>query len=705
MDKPGIVWKYGAKWTILEPEVDLEGGPMPVLKIMRRPIVILFAAILLLSCAALFSAGNFKFTTADKAFYADDKTVNFVRPGLVIKVVSAEIAADGTAKARVQFTDPRGLPLDRLGITTPGAISASLILATIPKGETTYTAYTTRRQTSPITNVSATQAGTDTGGTWAQVADGEYVYTFGVKAPTGYDRTATHTVAVYGNRNLTEFDLGVNLADTTFHFVPDGSKISVVRDIVRTQTCNKCHDKLSAHGTTGRTSVEVCITCHQPQTTDPDTGNTVDMTTMIHKIHAGAELPSVKAGTPYKIIGNAQSVHDFSEVEFPADVRNCQVCHESSSAAVQKDAWLKPSRRACGSCHDNVNFASGENHANLPQVSDNQCSTCHTVEGELEFDISIKGAHTIPTQSKALPGVNFEILEVNDTAPGKKPTVTFSIKDNAGKPILPSEMTRLSLILNGPTTDYGTQASENALTAQGTNGRYFWTFTAAIPAAAKGSYAIGIEGYRNVTLLKGTTKEQVARDRGANKVFAFAVTDAKAVPRRVVVTTAKCNACHGTLSLHGDNRNQVEQCVLCHNPANTDAATRPASAGPAQSIDFRTLIHRIHSARETGKPFTLYGRGGALATFDFGFPGKLNTCTMCHVNGSENLPLPETNAKVNDPQSFIGVMGPETAACTSCHISLAASAHAQANTSAIGESCAACHGPNAAFAVGKVHAQ
>ena len=676
---------------------------MVVRSLLRRPAVILSAGIILLGCAALVSATKNQFTTADKAFYADEKDINFVRPGLAVKILSAEIAADGTAKARVSFADLRGLPLDRLGITTPGAIAASLILATIPKGETTYKAYTTRVQTSPITSVSATQAGTDTGGTWTQVADGEYLYTFGIKAPSGYDRTATHTVALYANRNLSEFDLGINLADTTFNFVPDGSKVTVVRDIVRTATCNKCHDKLSAHGTTGRSSVEVCITCHQPQTSDPDTGNSVDMATMIHKIHTGSELPSVKAGKPYQIIGNAQSMNDFSKIAFPANPRNCQACHEDSSAAVQKDAWLKPNRRACGSCHDNVNFATGENHVDLPQVSDNQCSTCHTVQGELEFDVSIKGAHTIATQSKELPGVVFQLLSVADGSPGKKPTVSFSVKDKSGKPILPSEMTRLTLLLNGPNTDFGTQISEAALTAQGTNGTYFWTFATALPATATGSFTVAIEGYRNITLLKGTKKEQVARDIGVNRQLAFAVTDPKAVARRTITTTAKCNSCHGTLGLHGGTRNTVEECVMCHNPANTDGARRPATAGGAQTLDFRTMVHRIHSSGESGKPFTIWG--GSANVFNVGYPGKLTTCTQCHVAGTEQLPLPATAAKVTDGQNPLGTMGPETAACLACHVTTAAAAHAQANTSPIGESCAACHGPNAAFAVSKVHAQ
>ncbi|MBL8240796.1 MAG: OmcA/MtrC family decaheme c-type cytochrome [Bryobacterales bacterium] len=676
---------------------------MGILNFSRRPVVILTLGILLLGCVGLISATGGKFTTADKAFYSDEKTINFVRPGLVLRILSAEIAADGTAKARVRFTDPRGLPLDRLGITTPGTIGASFILATIPKGETLYRSYTTRVQTSPITRVAATQAGADTGGSWAQVADGEYVYTFGTKAPAGYDRTATHTVSVYANRNLTEFELGINSLDATYSFVPDGSPVTVTRDIVRTATCNKCHDKLAAHGTGGRSSMENCITCHQPQTTDPDTGNTVDMATMIHRIHTGAELPSVVAGKPYQIIGNAQSMHDFSKVRFPADARNCQACHEDSSAAAQKDAWLKPSRRACGSCHDNVNFATGENHADLPQVTDNQCSTCHTVQGELEFDLSIKGAHVIPTKSAEMAGVNFELISVADGAPGKAPTVTFSIKDKTGKPILPSEMTRLTLLLNGPNTDFGAQFTEAALTAQGNNGVYFWTFSRALPATASGSYTVGIEGYRNTTLLKGTKKEVVARDIGPNKTLAFAVTDAKAVARRTVVSTAKCNACHGTLGLHGGTRNAVEDCVMCHNPANTDAARRPATAGAAQTIDFRTMIHGMHAAGANGETFTIWG--GSANNFNFGYPGRLTTCTQCHVNNSEQLPLPETAAKVNNPRSFLGVMGPETASCLACHTSKAAAAHAQVNSSALGESCSTCHGPNSDFSVNKVHAQ
>src|SRR5450755_1022991 len=72
--------------------------------------------------AVLSSATKYGFTPRDKAYYADQNTINFVRPGLTITIVSAKIAADGTLSVDYKLTDPKGLGLDRLGVTTPGAI-------------------------------------------------------------------------------------------------------------------------------------------------------------------------------------------------------------------------------------------------------------------------------------------------------------------------------------------------------------------------------------------------------------------------------------------------------------------------------------------------------------------------------------------------------------------------------------------------------
>jgi hypothetical protein len=69
--------------------------------------------------------------------------INYIRPGVVVKIVSAGVAADGTITARVKVTDPKGVPLDMNGVNTPGPITLRFIAAYIPAGQKEYTAYTT----------------------------------------------------------------------------------------------------------------------------------------------------------------------------------------------------------------------------------------------------------------------------------------------------------------------------------------------------------------------------------------------------------------------------------------------------------------------------------------------------------------------------------------------------------------------------------
>ena len=666
------------------------------------------ALVVLVGSAALISGTKGPFTKADKAYYLDEATANFVRPGLVITIESASIASDGTIQTQFKLTDPKGVPLDRLGVTTPGTISVSFIAAAIPQGEEQYVAYTTRTQTSPITGNSAVQAGTDSGGTYNQVGDGEYTYTVNTKA-ANFDPAVTHTIGMYGSRNLSEFDLGTNYDDATFNFVPNGNAVTVTRDVIQSATCNKCHGQLAFHGG-ARRSMELCVLCHTPQTIDPDTGNTVDLKVMAHKIHMGENLPSVEAGTPYQIIGFNQSVNDYSDVAFPpiGGPQNCQACHGQDSAA-QKDAWLQsPSRAACGACHDNVNFDTGENHVDLPQPNDNLCANCHIPQGELEFDASIMGAHTIPQLSRDLGGVVFDLQKVDNGTAGQNPTVTFDIHDKYGNRIAVTNMTRLGLVLAGPTTDYTSfttgYVSEDGLKATG-SGPYTYTFTNAIPATATGTFTIGIEGYRNATLMAGTVKEQTVRDAGVNKTINFSVDSSPVVLRRTVVSIDNCNKCHSFLSLHGNNRNQIEQCVLCHNPVENDSAYRPATQAPPESVDFALMIHRIHSGPNQTRDYTIYGFRGSVNNFnDTTYPNNLQNCNACHANDSETLLL-DGLAMINDTRGLINPVGTNSGACLGCHTSTQAASHALINTSTLGESCAVCHGADAEFAVSKVHAQ
>ena len=92
----------------------------------------------------LAGASNSSFTRRNKAFFADKKLVAFVRPGLVFTIQSAQIANDGTISTVFTISDPKGVPLDREGIVTPGAVSTSFIAAYIPADQSQYVAYTTR---------------------------------------------------------------------------------------------------------------------------------------------------------------------------------------------------------------------------------------------------------------------------------------------------------------------------------------------------------------------------------------------------------------------------------------------------------------------------------------------------------------------------------------------------------------------------------
>jgi OmcA/MtrC family decaheme c-type cytochrome len=630
---------------------------------------------------------------------------------VVVKIQSAAIAKDGTITARYTITDPKGVPLDKDGILTPGTAPASLIAAYIPAGQTQFVSYTTTVAKPTIpgnTNPAQTQAANDSGGVFTTNAIGDYTYTFKTKAPANFDPTVTHAIGISVRRDLSEFltqDESAQVGNDVFNFVPNGSKVTVTRSVVPTAVCNGCHDPLIGHGGS-RLTVELCILCHTPQTINPDTQLSQDMPVLIHKIHMGKNLPSVKAGTPYRI-WHRGAWSDFSDVGFPSGVdelQTCTVCHQKAPQAANFASV--PTRAACGACHDNVNFATGLNHVNLPQVDDKQCGQCHQPNSGAEFDASVVGAHVVGTRSKQLGGLNFAITRVDNAKPGQKPSVTFTVTDNAGNALDITKLDFLNLVMSGPTADYNGYVSEDVRKSPVVGGQFVYTFNAALPAAATGSYAVGIEGYRNTTINPNTVNSAVMRDVGFNKVFYFAVGGAKVAPRRAVVSQALCASCHDKLMLHGGIRQNVEYCVVCHNPTVDDSGMRKTGDIP-ESINFKTLIHKIHTGSELTTDFTVMGHGNSVNNYnDVGYVGDRRDCERCHLPGTENLPLADGLINQPTPRDYLKVQGPATAACLSCHTTKAAASHAQTMTSpTLGEACDACHGPNAEASVAKAHAR
>ena len=620
--------------------------------------------------------------------------------GVTVKIQSASIAKDGTITARATIVDPDGNPLDRLGVATKGPVSLSFICAYIPAGQTQYVSYTTSvsAATLNLSMPSQTQAANDSGGTFTTNAIGDYTYTFKTKAPVNFDATVTTAVGVSASRNMAEFgtyDEWSTVGNDVFTFVPNGNPVTVTRDVAPTTACNQCHDPLIGHGGS-RLQVALCIMCHQPQTINADTGLTQDMKVLIHKIHMGSSLPSVIAGTPYRI-WHRGAWSDFSTVVFPQDIRNCTTCH--ASAAKQAANYMKnPSAAACGSCHDNVSFTKGTNHAGGPQADDKLCSGCHTAVMHSEFDASVPGAHIIPNNSATLPGIVAKVLSVSGATPGNAPTVNFSLLDKKGNPYQDlSKLTSIRVVLGGNNVDYGAGAygirvSETP-TGQSATGTYTYTMTNKIPAGAAGSYTVSIEARNSLTLLAGTTAQQTASDNAVPVEYYFTVDKSPVVARRQVVATAKCSTCHQDLTfVHGGTRNNTQECVICHNPALSDGTS-------GQSVNLAWQIHSIHRGESLANPYVL----GTTNYQDVRFPGDLRDCTACHNTGTYFVENVGAKALVASPNGFTKTTPPISAACQGCHDDAATASHALANTTSIGESCAACHSSGMEFGVDRVH--
>lgn len=640
---------------------------------------------------------------------------SFVVPGagLKVDVTGVEFAADGKPIVTLTLTDDDGRPvpveaLEGYGFTIAQIVvdestdlsSYHSLLTREVEGEP-YTAGSESRSPALAT---ATQAFADSGGTWSVKDLGTYTYTLANALTSEADPTLTTTVGVYAYK-----DGRTSVANEVFTFVPAGGEPQVTRGVATTEACNTCHNPLAMHGGVRR-QVGLCVTCHTNQTVDPESGNTMDFRVLIHKLHRGEFLPSVLAGEPYQIIGYRQSSHDYTDLAWPQDVRNCTTCH--TGGADSDDFKTEPQIAACTACHDNVDPETGENHAG-GQQSEGTCATCHTPEGE-EFGMGITGSHTIPTESTQLEGVNFEIVNVEDATPGESPVVTFKVTDDAGQAIAPADMDYVAVTLAGPTSDYVNRVTETIFRAPSESppavedagdGAYRYTFAYTLPDDASGTYAVGLEGYVMETI-QGV--DDPVRDAGFNPVTYVTLDGDTPEPRRKVVDRELCNACHKDLALHGGIRQNTEYCVLCHNTTASDEEVRPEEAMPPTSIHFKVLIHRIHRGEERAqKPYVVYGFNGSTHDFtDLRFPGNLADCETCHLPGTYDLPLPGgvQNTVVSQADELVSSTPPIRSACTACHDSGAVAGHAELQTMSTGlETCEVCHGLGREFDVAAVH--
>jgi OmcA/MtrC family decaheme c-type cytochrome len=621
-------------------------------------------------------------------------------PGLNVTIKSVTIpAADRKPEVSFTATNNKGQTIALSELSTIRVILAHLT-APEPGGTAKFTSYTTTAANGQANYDSNQFKGL------TQAADGTFTYKFAAALPAGYDAASVHEVGMQIAR-LYAIDNQNYPANPIYTFRPDGGAPVTGRAVVATATCVKCHTRLEFHGGQRR-EIQLCILCHNPQSVDPESGNSVDMTEMIHKIHMGAELPSVKAGGKYQIIGFNNSVNDYSKVVFPQSVANCTSCHDEAAAPQAKNYLSNPTIEACGSCHDRTWFGDPSqtptgytNHPfNYEHVDSSDCKDCHKESAQSASPIGLRHA------AVTVPGIVTKILQVTPNAQTGALQVQFKLTYADGTPITNVKTPdRVGAIVAWPTTDYQNAINETlggARTPTGTldvttsdTGIYNYTFKATLPTGTTDTFAIVMTGRIAAQDRHGNTIEQGTLD---NSLMYFRLDGGTPAPRRQVVEEQKCDACHKEIRFHGEQRFGVDTCVMCH---------RPNAAEGEATINFKEMLHYIHSGAELEN-------GYALGDFsDVHFPGNRAMCTMCHVAatsttpGTFEVPLPADAKPTVIGEGDTATQIPATrAACTSCHDSTAADTHAFLASNAQGvESCAVCHGANADDAVALVHKQ
>jgi OmcA/MtrC family decaheme c-type cytochrome len=249
-----------------------------------------------------------------------------------------------------------------------------------------------------------------------------------------------------------------------------------------------------------------------------------------------------------------------------------------------------------------------------------------------------------------------------------------------------------------------------------------------LPSTATGTGVAALEGHPAERDASGAWTIRTP----VKSVYKYFAISGPVVARRQIVDVAKCKNCHGTLTLHGNNRtDEPLVCVICHNPNATDVPFRQAADGPEAPIDFKYMVHAIHGTKRRQTPFVIIGRGHSINDFsDVRFPAEPSDCTVCHLPGTNALPLgsnvlgttivtqstlrdgpPIVN---NDPADDLNIT-PMAAVCSACHDSTENRRHMESRgasfaalqqqiaSGVVRERCGDCHGKGKEKDVLRVH--
>lgn len=666
------------------------------------------------------------------------------------EVTSVTVNSPPVVKFKV--SDANGNPIVGLGVKNTAGTSLNNLGFTIAKLVPGPTGSPAKWVNYIVTTTAATPLGqrpsTDATGTLVDNGDGSYQYTFARditlvkdqvaaltdsgnnrKADLGdltYDPTLTHRLVIQIGGSVVNTSPSITFANPlniVYDFIPATGKVvadtDTQREIVTIAACNECHGKLAFHGGGARVEAKFCVVCHNSQRaygraastsvagafTDTSTyitdGEVVgDFTTMVHKIHMGNRLSK----TGYNYAGVA-----FDKLGYPQDVANCRKCHEAGSS-LQGDNWnLKPSRQACGSCHDAVNFTTGVGHSggNLAQATDANCTTCHNAAAIKGYHMGVNKTPNNPETLAGLVNFTYDVNSATVNATTNDLTVKFRILGD-GTPVTlatpaatvaatlagftgspsfllayamgqdgitaPADYNNLGKVAGQPATvsiatllDTDNAATGN-ITGPDASGYYTATIksASAFPVGAK-LRAVGLQGY--------FTQVSPAAARHTVSVIKAVTGD---TVRRTVVDPVKCGNCHEWFEGHGGNRvYETQLCITCHNP-NLSTSGRTITDAKLSGYNFSAIASAILLAWDPAFNKATVGYSLTFPEFTNNFKELIHGI---HAGGDRTDPLRDVRNGSSSSITLIDaapfVFPNILKDCEACHVSAPAGTNRQ----------------------------
>lgn len=442
--------------------------------------------------------------------------------------------------------------------------------------------------------------------------------------------------------------------------------------------------------------VEGCLFCHGPNDRRVGATNTNLMlfAHAIHNSFSsggpgGGTNGLDGKGPNYKTSIAIKNNWNFS-VRYPGQIRDCAGCHDSD--ANMTHIMAKPvSFNTCNSCHGGANATTGKpwrglsstdgvfggvNHSGFDSTT--TCISCH--DGNIaQATVGDYHGYTERGKAQALAQKYFNVnvtgvtpVDPAVTGAGAQYAMTWTVTDPTsthtydvcgttafngtidGGVAVSGNVTFAPLVrrayfepvgdditnkgLNLSNGNTGQPGSSNVVGSTCAAGVVTTTFTveAGIDESVTRMLAIlkpqaGISGQ---TLQGTANRNNVAYGilRISAESYAFDLADGASKPRRPIVDSEKCIACHGSALYNhgatGGRFDNVDSCIACHNPAATDIGRRQLLFGgieagnaydgkDAESFALAYNMHRIHSAGVTNAFYSIYRSNGI-----YGYGGR-----------------------------------------------------------------------------------